>query len=68
MLYAVLIILIDPAFTMAFRADDFCKLDYRSSSVSGAVILDDYNFHELVRLDSFDMEKTLSLVSEGKIL
>ncbi|KAG6648738.1 AP-4 complex subunit mu isoform X1 [Carya illinoinensis] len=36
--------------------------DYRSSSGSGAVILDDCNFHESVRLDSFDSEKTLSLV------
>ncbi|XP_042939100.1 AP-4 complex subunit mu-like [Carya illinoinensis] len=36
--------------------------DYGSSSGSGAVILDDCNFHELVRLDSFAIEKTLSLV------
>ncbi|GKV33583.1 hypothetical protein SLEP1_g42072 [Rubroshorea leprosula] len=36
--------------------------DYRSSSGSGAVILDDCNFHESVRLDSFDMDRTLSLV------
>ncbi|GMY06975.1 AP-4 complex subunit mu isoform X1 [Fagus crenata] len=36
--------------------------DYRSSSGSGAVILDDCNFHESVRLDSFEMDKTLSLV------
>ncbi|KAB1209719.1 AP-4 complex subunit mu [Morella rubra] len=35
---------------------------YRSSSESGAVVLDDCNFHESVRLDSFDTEKTLSLV------
>ncbi|XP_019056639.1 PREDICTED: AP-4 complex subunit mu isoform X2 [Tarenaya hassleriana] len=36
--------------------------DYRSSSGAGAVILDDCNFHESVRLDSFDMDRTLSLV------
>ncbi|XP_062163924.1 AP-4 complex subunit mu [Alnus glutinosa] len=36
--------------------------DYRSSSGSGAVILDDCNFHQSVRLDSFDMDKTLSLI------
>ncbi|KAK8646787.1 hypothetical protein V6N13_120561 [Hibiscus sabdariffa] len=36
--------------------------DYRSSSGSGAVILDDCNFHESVRLDSFDMDRTLALV------
>ncbi|KAJ1375810.1 Mu-like proteiny domain, partial [Sesbania bispinosa] len=35
---------------------------YRSSSGSGAVILDDCNFHESVRLDNFDMDKTLSLI------
>ncbi|KAF2619110.1 hypothetical protein F2Q68_00040349 [Brassica cretica] len=36
-------------------------VDYRSSSGSG-VILDDCNFHESVRLDSFDSDRTLSLV------
>ncbi|KAL1093524.1 hypothetical protein V6Z11_D06G036300 [Gossypium hirsutum] len=36
--------------------------DYRSSYGSGAVILDDCNFHESVRLDSFDMDRTLALV------
>ncbi|XP_020235174.1 AP-4 complex subunit mu [Cajanus cajan] len=35
---------------------------YRSSSGSGTVLLDDCNFHESVRLDSFDMDRTLSLV------
>ncbi|URE48813.1 Adaptor complexes medium subunit family [Musa troglodytarum] len=35
--------------------------DYRSSS-GGAVILDDCNFHESVRLDSFDVDRTLSLI------
>ncbi|KAH0871110.1 hypothetical protein HID58_078132 [Brassica napus] len=35
--------------------------DYRSSSGSG-VILDDCNFHESVRLNSFDSDRTLSLV------
>uniref|UniRef100_K7K9X0 MHD domain-containing protein n=1 Tax=Glycine max TaxID=3847 RepID=K7K9X0_SOYBN len=34
---------------------------YRSSSGSGTVILDDCNFHESVRLDSFDIDRTLSL-------
>ncbi|CAN1185388.1 AP-4 complex subunit mu [Linum perenne] len=36
--------------------------DYRSSSGSGSVVLDDCNFHESVRLDSFDVDRTLSLV------
>ncbi|KAK4802157.1 hypothetical protein SAY86_000360 [Trapa natans] len=36
--------------------------DYRSSTGSSAVILDDCNFHESVRLDSFDVDRTLSLV------
>lgn len=36
--------------------------DYRSSSGGGAVVLDDCNFHESVHLDSFDMDRTLSLV------
>ncbi|KAG2391734.1 AP-4 complex subunit mu Adaptor protein [Vigna angularis] len=35
---------------------------YRSSSGSGTVVLDDCNFHESVRLDSFDIDRTLSLV------
>ena len=40
----------------------FSGASYRSSSGSGAVILDDCNFHESVRLDSFDVDRTLSLV------
>ncbi|THG15982.1 hypothetical protein TEA_021522 [Camellia sinensis var. sinensis] len=36
--------------------------DYSGSSGSGAVILDDCNFHESVHLDSFDIDRTLSLV------
>lgn len=36
--------------------------DYGGSSGSGAVILDDCNFHESVHLDSFDVDRTLSLV------
>ncbi|PQM41718.1 AP-4 complex subunit mu isoform X1 [Prunus yedoensis var. nudiflora] len=36
--------------------------DYRSSFGSGAVILDDCNFHESVRLDNFEVDKTLTLV------
>ncbi|KAF5740792.1 AP-4 complex subunit mu isoform X1 [Tripterygium wilfordii] len=35
---------------------------YGGSSGSGAVILDDCNFHESVHLDSFDIDRTLSLV------
>ncbi|QCE00720.1 AP-4 complex subunit mu-like [Vigna unguiculata] len=35
---------------------------YRSSSGSGTVVLDDCNFHESVRLDSFDIDRTLSLI------
>ncbi|ONK75641.1 uncharacterized protein A4U43_C03F19010 [Asparagus officinalis] len=36
--------------------------DYRSSSGGGTVLLDDCNFHESVHLDSFDIDRTLSLV------
>ncbi|KAM7252818.1 hypothetical protein ACFE04_008893 [Oxalis oulophora] len=36
--------------------------DYRSSSGSGAMVLDDCNFHESVRLDSFNSDRTLTLV------
>ncbi|KAL1349561.1 hypothetical protein HN51_026081 [Arachis hypogaea] len=35
---------------------------YRSSTGSGVVVLDDCNFHESVRLDSFEVDRTLSLV------
>ena len=37
--------------------------DYSSSYGSGAVILDDCNFHESVHIDSFDIDRTLTLVS-----
>ncbi|KAK4483933.1 hypothetical protein RD792_011142, partial [Penstemon davidsonii] len=51
-----------------------CKLtkftsftDYSGSSGAGAVILDDCNFHESVHLDSFDVDRTLTLVpSDGE--
>ncbi|KAF5455873.1 hypothetical protein F2P56_025405 [Juglans regia] len=36
--------------------------DYGSSYGSGAVILDDCNFHESVHLDSFEDDRTLTLV------
>ncbi|KAL6960188.1 AP-4 complex subunit mu [Sarracenia purpurea var. burkii] len=36
--------------------------DSSGSSGSGAVILDDCNFHESVHLDSFEMDRTLTLV------
>ncbi|KAF6152836.1 hypothetical protein GIB67_025854 [Kingdonia uniflora] len=36
--------------------------DYCSSAGAGAVMLDDCNFHESVHLDSFDVDRTLSLV------
>lgn len=41
----------------------FSITDYGGSSGSGSVILDDCNFHESVHLDSFDMDRTLTLVS-----
>ncbi|WOL02775.1 AP-4 complex subunit mu-like [Canna indica] len=41
--------------------------DYRSSAGGGVVILDDCNFHESVRLDSFDVDRTLTLIpSDGE--
>lgn len=42
----------------------FLEQDYSGSSGAGSVILDDCNFHESVHLDSFDMDRTLTLVSE----
>ena len=41
----------------------FCAADYSSPFGAGAVVLDDCNFHESVRLDSFDVDRTLTLVS-----
>ncbi|KAG6395907.1 hypothetical protein SASPL_142040 [Salvia splendens] len=35
---------------------------YSGSSGTGAVILDDCNFHESVHMDNFDIDRTLSLV------
>ncbi|KAL3830396.1 hypothetical protein ACJIZ3_019198 [Penstemon smallii] len=41
--------------------------NYSGSSGAGAVILDDCNFHESVHLDSFDVDRTLTLVpSDGE--
>ncbi|XP_022848821.1 AP-4 complex subunit mu-like [Olea europaea var. sylvestris] len=41
--------------------------DHSGSSGSGSVILDDCNFHESVHLDSFDVDRTLTLVpSDGE--
>lgn len=42
----------------------FILIDYGGSAGSGAVILDDCNFHESVHLDSFDVDRTLTLVSD----
>ncbi|PON93391.1 Clathrin adaptor, mu subunit, partial [Trema orientale] len=36
--------------------------DYSSSLGAGSVVLDDCNFHESVRLDSFDIDRTLTLI------
>lgn len=36
--------------------------DYSSSAGAGMVVLDDCNFHESVRLDNFDLDRTLTLV------
>ncbi|XP_020100461.1 AP-4 complex subunit mu [Ananas comosus] len=36
--------------------------DYHSSSGGGTVVLDDCNFHESVHLDSFDIDRTLTLI------
>ncbi len=45
-----------------------CVTDYGGSSGSGSVILDDCNFHESVHLDSFDIDRTLTLVSVTEIM
>ena len=42
--------------------------DYSSSYGGGSLMLDDCNFHESVRLDSFDIDRTLTLVSALEIL
>lgn len=42
----------------------FLLTDYGGSAGSGAVILDDCNFHESVHLDSFDVDRTLTLVRD----
>lgn len=44
------------------RAGSRSAYDYGGSAGSGAVILDDCNFHESVQLDSFDVDRTLTLV------
>ncbi|XP_060199044.1 AP-4 complex subunit mu isoform X3 [Lycium barbarum] len=44
------------------RAGGRSVYDYGGSAGSGAVVLDDCNFHESVHLDSFDVDRTLTLV------
>ncbi|KAL3340189.1 hypothetical protein AABB24_028690 [Solanum stoloniferum] len=44
------------------RAGGRSAYDYGGSAGSGAVVLDDCNFHESVQLDSFDVDRTLTLV------
>ncbi|KAK4359139.1 hypothetical protein RND71_021368 [Anisodus tanguticus] len=44
------------------RASGRSVYDYGGLAGSGAVVLDDCNFHESVHLDSFDVDRTLILV------
>lgn len=50
---------------LLFYVSAFCS-DYSGSSGGGAVMLDDCNFHESVRLDNFDIDRTLTLVSPSE--
>ncbi|XP_015885954.3 AP-4 complex subunit mu isoform X2 [Ziziphus jujuba] len=52
----------NPEIRLALNDDLSIGRDYRGSFGSGAVVLDDCNFHESVRLDNFDVDRTLSLV------
>ncbi|KAG6786343.1 hypothetical protein POTOM_007943 [Populus tomentosa] len=53
----------NPEIRLALNEDlSIGRGDYRSSFGSGSVILDDCNFHESVRLDNFDLDRTLTLV------
>ncbi|XP_021284403.1 AP-4 complex subunit mu-like [Herrania umbratica] len=53
----------NPEILLALNDDlNIGRGDYRSSYGSGAVILDDCNFHESVHLNSFDIDRTLTLV------
>ncbi|EOY14845.1 Clathrin adaptor complexes medium subunit family protein isoform 2 [Theobroma cacao] len=52
----------NPEILLALNDDLNIGRDYRSSYGSGAVILDDCNFHESVQLNSFDIDRTLTLV------
>ncbi|KAF3447237.1 hypothetical protein FNV43_RR12417 [Rhamnella rubrinervis] len=52
----------NPEIRLALNEDLSIGRDYRSSFGSGAVVLDDCNFHESVRLDNFDVDRTLTLV------
>ena len=52
------------ALQLFYRLLFFSCLAGYSSAGSGPVILDDCNFHESVHLDTFDLDRTLSLVSE----
>ncbi|KAL1823522.1 AP-4 complex subunit mu isoform X2 [Daucus carota subsp. sativus] len=52
----------NPEIRVALNDDLSIGRDYGGSSGAGAVILDDCNFHESVHLDSFEVDRTLSLV------
>lgn len=42
--------------------------DYAAAGGGGMVLLDDCNFHESVKLDDFDLDRTLTLVRFMKVL
>ncbi|GMY28365.1 AP-4 complex subunit mu-like [Fagus crenata] len=52
----------NPEIRLALNDDLSIGRDYGGSSGSGSVVLDDCNFHESVHLDSFDIDRTLTLV------
>ncbi|CAA2985075.1 AP-4 complex subunit mu [Olea europaea subsp. europaea] len=57
----------NPEIRLALNDDLSIGRDYSGSSGSGSVILDDCNFHESVHLDSFDVDRTLTLApSDGE--
>ncbi|KAJ8762250.1 hypothetical protein K2173_007406 [Erythroxylum novogranatense] len=57
----------NPEIRLALNNDLSVGRDY-SASRSGGVILDDCNFHELVHLHSFDVDRTLTMVApEGEL-
>lgn len=57
-----------PEIRLALNEDLAIGKEFGGTGDLGMVLLDDCNFHESVRLDSFDVDRTLVLVSKESLV